>query len=96
LSAGQIDGKFFEESGKLFAASTDEAWRLVDCQFEVGWVILAGFLEPFGPVADAAGHDQRLRLRPGGGEAAGNEEFVEALLHGNGLRFMDAFCDGAS
>ena len=47
-----------------------------------GGIFPARFVEPFGAVQHAAGHDQRPGLGAGRGEAALHEEFVETEFIG--------------
>lgn len=82
VRAVEIEREFFEEAGKFFATAADESGRLLDGEIEIAGKIFAGFIEAFGAVENAAGHDQRLGLGAGGGETTGDEEFVEALFGG--------------
>src|SRR5690606_21961234 len=49
---------------------------------DLGRKLFARFVEARGAVENAPGHDQRLGLRSGIGEASGDEKFVEALFFG--------------
>jgi len=78
VRAGEIEGERGEGGGKFFAAAADEARGLLHGEFAIGGEIAAGFVEALGAAADAAGHDEGFGLGAGRGEAARNEEFVEA------------------
>ncbi len=82
MYAGEIEGESGKGCGKFFAAAADEARGLLHGEFAIGGEIAAGFVEALGAAADAAGHDKGFGLGAGGGETAGDEEFVEADFFG--------------
>lgn len=80
VCAGEREAEVFERAGEFFAAAADEPRRLFELEREVDRVVLARFVEPLGAMANLARADERLRLRAGRGEPAGNEQFIEALF----------------
>ena len=84
MGAGEIEGEGGEGGGEFFTAAADEARGLLDGEIAVGGEIAAGFIEALRAAAHAAGHDEGLGLGAGGGKAAGDEEFVEAVFFGGG------------
>ena len=80
VGAGKIEAKSGEGGREFFAPTTDEARRLFDGKFAIRGIVAAGFVEAFRAAAHAAGHDEGLGLGAGSGEAADDEEFVEADL----------------
>jgi hypothetical protein len=77
VRAAQVERESLERGGEFFAAATHEARRLIHGEIEIVRKLLAGFVEPLRAAAHAAAHDEGLRLGPGGGEPADDEQFVE-------------------
>ena len=76
----QVDAKLPQKTVEFLAAATDKARRLLECKGKIRGIFLARLVEPLRTMEHPAGHDQRLRLSAGLGEAALDEEDVEALL----------------
>src|SRR5690606_27269588 len=78
----KVEAKAVEPALEFFAAAGDEALRLHERQWKIRGVFLARFIESLGPAPHEAGHDVGLGLGAGGGEAPGDEQFVEADFFG--------------
>ena len=84
VRAAEIEREAFEGTAEFFASAGDETWWLLDDQIEVGREFFTRFVEAIRAAQNAATHNQCLRLSPCRGEAAGDEEFVEAEFRSGG------------